>query len=116
MFGFKVAAVLAAVATVADVVVVAVPTQGSDSCGQQKLQCCDSLSSNDTSSDSKLLGLIPINIQDLGVPIGLNCVPLSLIGLGSSGNCNAQAACCSNVDNSGLVPIGLECTPINLSL
>ncbi|KAL5514004.1 hypothetical protein ACEPAG_2765 [Sanghuangporus baumii] len=116
MFHFKVAAILAAVATITDVVVVAIPTQGSGSCGQQKLQCCDSLSSNDTSNDSKLLGLIPINIQDLGVPIGLNCVPLSLVGLGSSGSCNAQAACCNDVDNSGLVPIGLECTPVNFSL
>ncbi|EJD00330.1 fungal hydrophobin [Fomitiporia mediterranea MF3/22] len=113
MFAFKVATVLAVAAFVS-----AVPTPGGgSSCSTGKLQCCDSIAPNGGKDDAALGGLLGLDVlQGLNVPIGINCNPLSVVGVGSAGTCSTQAACCNGVTNSGLVPIGLDCSPVNVGL
>ena len=62
-------------------------------------------------------------------------IPVDVLGLGTSGTCNQQAACCKDVSSKhtphitilygeltflfvdeGLVPLGIDCSPINAGL
>ena len=47
---------------------------------------------------AKELGLLGIVVQGVDVLVGLTCSPITVIGVGSSGSCSANAVCCS--DNS----------------
>ncbi|TCD65152.1 hypothetical protein EIP91_003045 [Steccherinum ochraceum] len=60
------------------------------------------------------LGLLGIVLQDLNVPVGLTCDPISVLGIGSSSACSAQTVCCEDNSFSGIVALG--CTPINVGL
>ncbi len=87
------------------------------SCTTGPIQCCDSVTSvralscthkavfadgpapsspqaTDPSA-TKILGLLDIVIEGLGVLVGLTCSPISVIGVGS-GACSANAVCCQN--------------------
>ncbi|KAI0075015.1 fungal hydrophobin, partial [Panus rudis PR-1116 ss-1] len=83
-------------------------------CSTGPVQCCNSVQHAGAPAAAGLLGLLGVVVQDLNVPIGLTCSPISVIGGGSGGNCNAQTVCCENNNFSGLIAIG--CTPINLQL
>ncbi|KAL1720117.1 hypothetical protein EV715DRAFT_250828 [Schizophyllum commune] len=50
---------------------------------------------------------------DLDSLVGVQCSPLSVIGVGGN-SCSSQVACCSNNTYNGLINIG--CVPINISL
>ena len=45
---------------------------------------------------SGILGLLGINLQDVTGMIGLQCSPLSVIGLGGGSACSQQPVCCQN--------------------
>ncbi|OCB87599.1 hydrophobin-domain-containing protein [Sanghuangporus baumii] len=89
------------------------PTTGS-SCSTGPVQCCNSVQSASSEDASNMLGLLGVVLQDVNVPVGLNCIPISVIGAGSGGTCNAQTVCCENNQFQGLINIG--CTPINIGL
>ncbi|EKM51250.1 uncharacterized protein PHACADRAFT_263293 [Phanerochaete carnosa HHB-10118-sp] len=83
-------------------------TQGS--CNAGPAQCCQSVqpaSSSDASSALKTLLDIPI--QDLNVPIGLNCLPINVVGVGNGADCASTPVCCNSSYKGGLVNVG--CTP-----
>ncbi len=50
---------------------------------------------------STILGLLGIVVQDLTTDVGLNCSPITVIGVGQS-ECSANAVCCQ--DNSHVSP------------
>ncbi|ESK81797.1 hydrophobin [Moniliophthora roreri MCA 2997] len=52
-------------------------------------------------------------VQDLNIPIGVQCNPISVIGVGGN-SCTQQPVCCDNNNFNGVVAIG--CTPINVNL
>ncbi|OCB87596.1 fungal hydrophobin [Sanghuangporus baumii] len=110
---FKVATTILAIASAAVAVAIPAPVPGSGSCSTGQMQCCDSISPNNSTDDQSLTGLIAAGLQGTSVPIGVNCIPISAIGLGSAGTCSSQAACCDDV-TSGLV--GLNCSPVNVGL
>ena len=47
---------------------------------------------------STILALLGIVLQDLNVGVGLTCSPVTVIGVGGSNACSANAVCCQ--DNS----------------
>ncbi|KAF9057911.1 fungal hydrophobin-domain-containing protein [Panaeolus papilionaceus] len=95
---------------------VASPTGGSspsNQCNTGELQCCNNVQAANSSSIAGLLGLLGIVVGDITGLVGVNCSPLSVIGIGGN-SCTAQPVCCTNNSFNGLVALG--CTPININL
>nr|VWO94198.1 Hydrophobin-like protein MPG1 [Ganoderma boninense] len=82
------------------------------SCSTGAVQCCNSTVEANSASGNLLLGLLGIVLGDITGLIGLNCSPLTVIGVGSGNACSAQAVCCTNNNVGGLISIG--CVPITL--
>ncbi|KAF5344529.1 hypothetical protein D9758_016471 [Tetrapyrgos nigripes] len=82
-------------------------------CNTGSLQCCNSVQSASSSPVASLLGLLGIVVGDITALVGLNCSPISVIGVAGN-SCTAQPVCCQNNQFNGLVAIG--CTPININL
>ena len=89
------------------------------------------LQSNSVSGSTLLSALagLGVNVQDITGQIGLQCSPLSVVGVGAGNGCSASPVCCQNnnvvsivdcaVDfgtdhrmQGGLISIG--CVPIEL--
>ncbi|KAF6756238.1 hydrophobin-251 [Ephemerocybe angulata] len=92
---------------------VALATLAAAQCNTGPVQCCNSVQRADEPSVAKLLGLLGIVVQDVTIPIGVTCSPISVIGVPGN-SCNAQPVCCTNNSFNGVVAIG--CTPININL
>ncbi|KIK58534.1 hypothetical protein GYMLUDRAFT_202384 [Collybiopsis luxurians FD-317 M1] len=84
---------------------------GSGGCSTGPIQCCDSTETAGSSAGSLILGLLGIVVQDLNVLLGINCSPITVVGVGSNG-CSAQTVCCEDNAVGGLISIG--CIPIQL--
>ncbi|TFK96784.1 hydrophobin, partial [Pterulicium gracile] len=82
-------------------------------CNNGPIQCCQNTQSSSDPQASQLLALLGLNIQDVNVPIGITCSPITGIGAGSAG-CSAAPVCCENNDFQGLIAIG--CVPISIGL
>ena len=60
----------------------ATPTRRqSNQCNTGSLQCCDSTQTADSASISGLLALLGVVVQDVNIPVGVTCTPVSVIGL-----------------------------------
>ncbi len=53
------------------------------SCSTGPIQCCQSVESADSAAGSLLLGLLGVVVQGVDVLLGLNCSPITVIGVGS---------------------------------
>lgn len=84
------------------------------SCSTGPVHCCNSVEPASSENASKIVSLLGIVLQDVDVPVGLDCTPINILGVGSGGTCNAQTVCCENAQFNGLINIG--CSPINLPL
>ncbi|THH00063.1 hypothetical protein EW145_g7141 [Phellinidium pouzarii] len=113
MFAFKLASFLA-VASIAFAHPTDPVSKDSSSCSTGTVSCCNSVTPVDSSGAALISGLLGIVLGDINVPIGLNCIAVPIIGVADS--CSAEAACCSNINNEGLIPIGIDCSPINVAL
>ncbi|TFK43805.1 fungal hydrophobin-domain-containing protein, partial [Crucibulum laeve] len=88
---------LASLATVAiATLAVATPTPR-DVCSTGTVQCCNSVQAASSTGVAALLGLLGIVVQDVTALVGVNCTPISVIGIGGN-SCTAQTVCCK--DNS----------------
>ncbi|KAF8916730.1 hypothetical protein CPB85DRAFT_1216221 [Mucidula mucida] len=77
-------------------------------CNTGPVQCCNSVEKT-TAHPTGLLGVI-LELS-IGTLVGLNCSPISVLGLGS-GSCltsSSQAVCCENNSHGSLISIG--CIP-----
>ncbi|TFK82424.1 fungal hydrophobin [Polyporus arcularius HHB13444] len=73
--------------------------------------CCSTVGSASDPSIAKELGLLGIVLSGLDVLVGVDCSPITVIGVGSGGCSDGTTVTCT--DNSGgLVEIG--CVPITL--
>jgi hypothetical protein len=63
-----------------------VPTDGgsTNQCTTEQQQCCNSLSKAGDPGTAALLGLLGIAVQSLDVVVGINCTPITVLGVGSS--------------------------------
>ncbi|TFK95236.1 hypothetical protein BDV98DRAFT_537899 [Pterulicium gracile] len=62
---------------------------------------------------SQLLALLGLQVQDVNVPVGVHCNPITVIGAGSV-SCEAEPVCCEDNNYQGLIALG--CLPINVGL
>ncbi|KAH9482523.1 Fruiting body protein SC3 [Psilocybe cubensis] len=101
-------------------------------CNTGGLQCCDSLTTANSSAASKIISLLGIVVQDVTATVGLTCSPISVIGLGGDSwytpsymlcsdlnselffSSTAQPVCCQDNSFHGLIALG--CTPVDLNL
>ena len=124
---------LAAVSALAFAVLVA----AADSCNTGSMQCCNHvedvrpsslqptygcfrmlmmgslLQSNSVSGSTLLSALagLGVNVQDITGQIGLQCSPLSVVGVGAGNGCSASPVCCQNnnvVSTFFFFPLGLQ--------
>ncbi|KAM5537115.1 hypothetical protein V8D89_009261 [Ganoderma adspersum] len=82
------------------------------SCSTGPIQCCNTVEKASDAGAAAILGLLGIVLQDLNVLVGLTCSPISVIGVGGSNSCSANAVCCQNNNVGGLISIG--CVPVQL--
>ncbi|KAI0033490.1 fungal hydrophobin [Vararia minispora EC-137] len=101
---------LSVVALLAAALAIAAP-QTSTSCNSGSTQCCNSIQPASSQQAADLLSLIGVNLQGLNIPIGIDCTPINVLGIGSN-SCQQQVACCQG-GTSGT--IGLGCVPIGIA-
>ncbi|KAG6329816.1 hypothetical protein ID866_9272 [Astraeus odoratus] len=81
----------------------------SSSCDTGIAMCCDEVQPvEDAQAIGSLLGILEIPIELLDGDIGLDCVPLDIIGLLNPINCNQQPLCC---ENNYAVSLDFLCIP-----
>ncbi|KAI0329279.1 fungal hydrophobin [Cubamyces sp. BRFM 1775] len=83
---------------------------GSGNCNTGPIQCCNQVSKANDNVISTILGLLDLVIDPEAL-VGLQCSPLSGVGVGGS-SCSATPVCCENNSQGGLISIG--CIPIIL--
>ncbi|KAI6024248.1 hydrophobin-251 [Pisolithus marmoratus] len=107
---------LAAVITASfAVLAAATPVEVRDGqCNSGSIYCCNSLQDASSSTVTTLLGLLGVALGSVTGQVGLNCSPITALGVGSGASCTSQAACCTGDSFNGLINVG--CSPINLSL
>ncbi|KAF9477852.1 hydrophobin [Pholiota conissans] len=92
----------------------AAPSGGlENSCNTGPVQCCNSFTESDAPVISALLALVGVKAGDVTGQVGLQCSPLTVVGLGSGSSCTSQPVCCENNSFNGVVAVG--CSPINLA-
>ncbi|KAK7675971.1 hypothetical protein QCA50_009647 [Cerrena zonata] len=95
-------------------VTVSAPTATSTSqCNVGAVQCCDTVTTAQSTNANALLGLLGIVVSDINALLGINCSPLSVIGIGGN-SCSANPVCCENNSFGSLISIG--CIPIIIQL
>lgn len=50
----------------------------------------------DSADGKALLGLLDINVGDITGSLGLDCSPISVVGVGSGSECSGTTVSCSN--------------------
>ncbi|KAI1797439.1 fungal hydrophobin [Ganoderma leucocontextum] len=88
------------------------PSGGDYNCNTGSVQCCNQVSKANDNIVSTILGLIGLGGTAGDVLVGLQCSPLSVVGIGSASSCSQRPVCCENNSQGGLVSIG--CIPITL--
>ncbi|KAI6033290.1 hydrophobin [Pisolithus marmoratus] len=82
-------------------------------CNGGTIQCCQSIQqASQASSLLQQVGLIPADVGLLG-QVGVNCIPITVIGTGAGCQASQQSACCTGNNFNGLVTVG--CSPINVN-
>ncbi|KAL1670832.1 Sc4 protein [Schizophyllum commune] len=82
-------------------------------CNSGPVQCCNKTTTVENAQKEGLLGgLLGIVVGPITGLVGLDCSPISVVGVLSGNKCTAQTVCCDHVTQNGLVNVG--CTPISL--
>ncbi|KAF9561683.1 fungal hydrophobin [Agrocybe pediades] len=85
-----------------------------DSCNTGAVQCCDQIFPAESEQANWLGGLVGATVGAITAGVGLSCVPITVIGVGSGGQCASQPVCCTENHMNGLVTLG--CNPINVNV
>ncbi|RPD53870.1 fungal hydrophobin [Lentinus tigrinus ALCF2SS1-7] len=85
---------------------------GSGDCSTGPIQCCDTVEKASDPAAADILASIGVVVQDVDALVGLTCSPVTVVGVGSSGSCDANAVCCEDNSHGGLISIG--CVPVTL--
>ncbi|KAJ7469687.1 hypothetical protein FB451DRAFT_1400515 [Mycena latifolia] len=73
-------------------------------------QCCTSVQSSNSDAVSAVAALLGLNLSGLGVPIGLGCSPITVIG----NNCGGTSVTCDAPEKQWGSLIAINCIPITL--
>ncbi|KAH9950778.1 fungal hydrophobin [Amylocystis lapponica] len=90
----------------------ATPLQPRQQCNTGPIQCCQQTEAANSAAGAALLGLLGIVVQDVTAQIGLDCSPISVVGVGSGNTCDASPVCCEENSVDNLVSLG--CVPVTL--
>ncbi|PPQ78639.1 hypothetical protein CVT25_010603 [Psilocybe cyanescens] len=87
----------------------------SGQCNTGSLQCCNNVGTASTLLANVVgaAGLLAGFVGPVEAVLGINCTPISVIGIGGN-SCTAQPVCCTGNTFNGVVNVG--CSPINLNL
>ncbi|TFK64404.1 fungal hydrophobin [Pluteus cervinus] len=101
-------------------IAIALPTNGGgdttinqSQCNVGSVSCCNQVQSSNDQGVQLLTSLLGIALGGATGQVGINCTPVSVLGVGGN-SCSAQPVCCTNNHFNGLVNVG--CTPINVNL
>ncbi|OSD02156.1 fungal hydrophobin [Trametes coccinea BRFM310] len=83
------------------------------SCNTGAIQCCNSLQSATDPDLFGMLAVLGVVVEDLDVLVGLGCTPITVVGVGAAGSCDAHPVCCENNSLANGVSIG--CVPVDIS-
>ncbi|PPR04691.1 hypothetical protein CVT24_011908 [Panaeolus cyanescens] len=83
-----------------------------NSCNSGPVQCCNSVHSPGSYSESAIAALVGVAVQQISGQIGLNCNAITGAGLGTGANCASGPVCCEKNFTNQLV--GVNCTPITV--
>ncbi|OJT01996.1 Fruiting body protein SC1 [Trametes pubescens] len=89
----------------------ALPLLAAAKCSTGPVQCCNSLEKSDSAAGLAILSTLGLGLGDVTGQIGLQCSPLSVVGLGAS-SCKSSPVCCQNNNVGGGVSVG--CAPVIL--
>ncbi|CAA7269416.1 unnamed protein product [Cyclocybe aegerita] len=83
-----------------------------DVCNTGLVQCCGALAAPSTVAATNALSLVGVAVQDITALVGLECSPITAIGVGSGAACSTSPVCCDkNVFNQG---VGVNCSPVTV--
>ncbi|CDO68212.1 hypothetical protein BN946_scf184913.g2 [Trametes cinnabarina] len=86
--------------------------ESGSTCDTAPIQCCESVVPASSDSATNILKGLGVVIQDVNALVGLECSPISVVGVGSGNACSANTVCCEDNSHSSLISIG--CVPISL--
>ncbi|PIL27543.1 hypothetical protein GSI_10694 [Ganoderma sinense ZZ0214-1] len=89
----------------------AAPQANNSPCSVGSVQCCQSTETAGSPTGTFLTALLGIVAPDATSVLGINCSPISAIGIGRSA-CSANAVCCEDNSVSTLISVG--CVPMIL--
>ncbi|GJE88780.1 hydrophobin family protein [Phanerochaete sordida] len=77
--------------------------------GGETTACCASTESSQSAAGAAILKSIGVVVQDVNALVGLDCSPISVVGVGSGSACSGTTVSCSN----GIFgSIGVGCVPV----
>ncbi|TFK51343.1 hydrophobin-domain-containing protein [Heliocybe sulcata] len=82
-------------------------------CNTGSIQCCKQVQTAGSPGVASLAGLLGIVLDGLDIPVGIQCSPLTVGGIGGGAH-NAAPVCCENNAQGGLISVG--CIPITIEL
>ncbi|KAH7907640.1 fungal hydrophobin [Hygrophoropsis aurantiaca] len=83
-------------------------------CNTGSAKCCNSTQTVQQAQKSGLLASLGLNVGDVTGLIGVDCTPISVVGVGSGCTANQEPVCCSDNTVNGVANVG--CSPINVNL
>ncbi|KAF8155772.1 fungal hydrophobin-domain-containing protein [Crassisporium funariophilum] len=89
------------------------PPPANNQCNTGTISCCNSLQNASSSGITSILGLLGVVVGSVTGQVGVNCSPISVVGVGGN-SCSAQPVCCTGNSFNGIINLG--CSPINLNL
>ncbi|KAJ3501302.1 hypothetical protein NLJ89_g9398 [Agrocybe chaxingu] len=79
---------------------------------ERELFCCGALAAPSTVTATDALSLVGVAVQDVTALVGLECSPITAIGVGSGASCSTSPVCCDkNFFNQG---VGVNCSPVTV--
>ncbi|KAI0755803.1 fungal hydrophobin-domain-containing protein [Fomes fomentarius] len=84
---------------------------GNSTCNSGPVQCCDSTALASSPEGANALSALHIVVKDINVVLGLQCSPISIIGVGISASCGNQAVCCEDNSHHG---VAINCIPVQI--
>ncbi|KAI0812339.1 fungal hydrophobin-domain-containing protein [Irpex lacteus] len=71
-------------------------TAAAGNCNTGPIQCCQSTTTSNSDTGNILLDLLGIVVTGVDILLGIDCSPISVVGIGSGSACNASPVCCEN--------------------
>ncbi|PPQ98709.1 hypothetical protein CVT24_003417, partial [Panaeolus cyanescens] len=84
------------------------------SCNTGPVQCCGSLQAPSNYNAANIASLVGVAAQGITGQLGVQCNPITAIGVGSGANCASKPVCCEQNFQNQLV--GVNCVPATVGL